>query len=44
MEAYGGLMARELKWEREDYLSGADLPIKLPRQFKPASVKKAGNE
>jgi hypothetical protein len=42
--AYGGLLAKELKWEREDYLTGACLPIKLPKFFTPASIKKAGNE
>lgn len=42
--AYGGLLFKRIKWEREDYLNGEDLPIKVPRHFKPASMKKASNE
>jgi hypothetical protein len=30
--AYGGLLHKEVKWEQEDYLSGADLPAKIPEE------------
>lgn len=42
--SYGGLLCKEIKWEREDYLNGAGLPIKVLRYFKPASMKKVSNE
>ncbi len=32
VSAYGGLLHKEIRWEREDYLSGADLPIKIPEE------------
>jgi hypothetical protein len=30
--AYGGLLHKEVKWERADYLSGADLPANIPEE------------
>ena len=30
--AYGGLLHKEIKWEREDYLSGADLPARISEE------------